>query len=476
MQWQEVMPAEWGPWLNQTLIGSNTKEAGGISAKTGAVDAHGSDSSQPVTNKEVQKVALAAAADGRLDILQWLVARQGCSFEEEVAEVAVQGNHLDVVKWLRQLDPPCELPVLISPIAAASQADAAMLQYLSTQDRAWTAKTTAAAAMAARWELVMWLVSQGCELDRTISLAAAKQGRVDMLEWLVEEGLNILWGPMLCQAACVTRQLPALQWLRRHGCPGYLDVACKTASCNLDVPMLDWLAGSQFMESEDALECCCGAIKHMGEQPSWISDPQAKCKEVLQWFLDRRQHIFDPDQFEIQLCLKAAMHNHLGILKWLREVGPEEHCVWDNLVFTAAAAYGDLEMLRWMLGQQCTLDEEDPPEIPGDCTDSRLMCLARAGWDTCNVLHKLQAVQRKHVAFYGAARWQGKHMPGQTSLASLPSEVLLQIACEAGIDFDWRFSGNLEDASKANEGPRPTGRLPRFHHMSAGAFSMVGTP
>ena len=56
----------------------------------------------------------------------------------------------------------------------------------------------------------------------------------------------------------------------------YLDVACKTAACNLDVPMLDWLAGSQFMESEDALECCCGAIQHMGEQPPWMSDPLAK--------------------------------------------------------------------------------------------------------------------------------------------------------------------------------------------------------
>lgn len=43
-----------------------------------------------------------------------------------------------------------------------------------------------------------------------------------MLEWLVEEDHNILWGPMLCQAACVSRQLAALQWLRRHGCPGYV--------------------------------------------------------------------------------------------------------------------------------------------------------------------------------------------------------------------------------------------------------------
>ena len=99
----------------------------------------------------------------------------------------------------------------------------------------------------------------------------------------------------------------------------------------------------------------------------------------MRWFLDRRELLFDPDQFEIQLCLKAAFHNQLSILQWLREVGPEEHCVWDNLVFTAAAAYGDLEMLHWMLDQQYTLDEEDPPEIPGDCRDTRLMCLSRLG-------------------------------------------------------------------------------------------------
>lgn len=102
-----------------------------------------------------------------------------------------------------------------------------------------------------------------------------------------------------------------------------------------------------------------------------------RCKEVLCWFLDRRHLIFDPDQFESQLCLKAAIQNNLSILQWLREVGPGEHCVWDNLVFTAAAAYGDLDMLHWMLDQQCTLDEEEPPEIPEDCKDSRLICLAR---------------------------------------------------------------------------------------------------
>lgn len=73
----------------------------------------------------------------------------------QVAEVAVQGNHLEVLKWLRQLDPPCGLPPQISPIAAASQGDAAMLQYLSTQERPWTAKTGLAAAMCALPSLTM---------------------------------------------------------------------------------------------------------------------------------------------------------------------------------------------------------------------------------------------------------------------------------------------------------------------------------
>lgn len=82
------------------------------------------------------------------------------------------------------------------------------------------------------------------------------------------------------------------------------------------------------------------------------------------------------------------------------------------------------------------------------------------------------------MAFYGAARWHGKHTLGLTSLASLPGEVLLQIACEAGIDFDWRFSRDLEEAVKVDEGPQPTRHLPRFHHMGAASYYMHigGTP
>ncbi|KAK9866482.1 hypothetical protein WJX84_012331 [Apatococcus fuscideae] len=261
-------------------------------------------------------------------LAKWLQAHQAAAFDHRVPEAAVQGNQLDVLKWLRQLEPPCELPPRLSPMAAASQGDERMLAYLAAHDCPFTARTSLAAAKVARWDLVKWLCLQGCDLDRTISLSAARQGRVDILEWLVEEQFEVQWSPMLCQAAVVARQLPALQWLRRHGCPGYLDVACKTASCNLDLPMLDWLAGSQFMDDHEALECCFGAIKHIPEQPAWLPDPVARCKELLQWFLSRRHLLDDSMQFEKLLCLKAAVQDALPILQMLlRGDGLDEPCI-----------------------------------------------------------------------------------------------------------------------------------------------------
>jgi len=81
----------------------------------------------------------AALAKGRrYDGVDWWDAAQGARWgERDIMELAAIRGDLDLIKWLRSQDPPCE----------------------------WGTKACMAAAWANRWDLLRHLVSMGCPLD-----------------------------------------------------------------------------------------------------------------------------------------------------------------------------------------------------------------------------------------------------------------------------------------------------------------------
>ena len=54
-------------------------------------------------------------------------------------------------------------------------------------------------------------------------------------------------------------------------------------------------------------------------------------------------------------CAGVAETNKLEFLKWARE---EKHCEWDEQTIEAAAAIGNLEMLKYCFSNGCPCDEE----------------------------------------------------------------------------------------------------------------------
>ena len=101
-----------------------------------------------------------------------------------------------------------------------------------------------------------------------------------------------------------------------------------------------------------------------------------RCKELLQWFLSRRHLLDDSMQFEKLLCLKAAVQDALPILQMLlRGDGLDKPCMWDSDTCHAAAEFGSLQMLQWLLEQP--LPAAHPPHIPEGCKSNRLLCLSR---------------------------------------------------------------------------------------------------
>ena len=66
---------------------------------------------------------------------------------------------------------------------------------------------------------------------------------------------------------------------------------------------------------------------------------------------DKRGNVVDQAWF----CFRVAATNKLEFLKWAREV---KHCEWDEWTIKAAAAIGNLEMLKYCFSNGCLCDEE----------------------------------------------------------------------------------------------------------------------
>ena len=123
----------------------------------------------------------ALAATPRWDGKPRYVAAQG---EQNLTELAAIRGDLDLIKWLRSQDPPCE----------------------------WNKKACTAAAWANHWDLLRHLVSMGCPLDKEnmFGVVACKpriwDGKLDGME-------RVFWPDSW------DGKLEILKWLQReHGC------------------------------------------------------------------------------------------------------------------------------------------------------------------------------------------------------------------------------------------------------------------
>ena len=121
----------------------------------------------------------AALAKGRrYDGIGWQDAAEGAEWgERDVMELAAIRGDLDLIKWLRSQDPPCE----------------------------WNKKACTAAAWANHFDLLRLLVSMGCPIE--------KEGMFGVVACTPH-----LWKGDLPDTDC-NEKFEILKWLQReHGC------------------------------------------------------------------------------------------------------------------------------------------------------------------------------------------------------------------------------------------------------------------
>ena len=85
---------------------------------------------------------------------------------------------------------------------------------------------------------------------------------------------------------------------------------------------------------------------------------------------------------ETSFCRSVAYTNKLELLKWARE---EKECKWDSWTIDAAAGYGNLEMVKYCVANECPIDEYACAYAAESGNLECLKCLreeAKAPWDS----------------------------------------------------------------------------------------------
>ena len=138
------------------------------------------------------KTGLWAGRGGSVEVLEYVVG-MGYEFTSEACEGAARGGHLEALKFLRGLDPPCP----------------------------WSAWTCAEAAGGGHLDVLMWARSQDppCPWDDRTCLCAAKGGHLDVLKFCRAQDPPCPWDKQSCQWAVREGKLEALKWLRAQNPP-----------------------------------------------------------------------------------------------------------------------------------------------------------------------------------------------------------------------------------------------------------------
>lgn len=118
----------------------------------------------------------AAAADGRIDCLQWL-RTMGCPWNSATSAMAAQRGHLQLLQWAHENGCPWDTQ---TTTMAAGAGQLEILQWVRTKGCPWDEFTCAAAAAGGHLSAMKWAKINGCPWDRTLVLSLC-QARTDAL-------------------------------------------------------------------------------------------------------------------------------------------------------------------------------------------------------------------------------------------------------------------------------------------------------
>ena len=249
----------------------------------------------------------AAAACGRLPVLQLLHSAQGRQLPPEVSNQAAACAQMHVLSWLAEIGANFDTKVLT---VAAQCGHVHVLQFLYEHGCVGDERTAAAAAFHGKLKALRVLRSHGCPWADDISSYAAAGGSVSLMRWLREQGVAVnaltmahaasygkrrlckylraegcAWDDRATSAACRDGHIATLQWLLEQGCSHNEQACCVLAAMNGHIFILAYLQSLGWLESADVLIPAlyvAGAFHHLAAA-QWLRRQGADWPAVLRY-------------------------------------------------------------------------------------------------------------------------------------------------------------------------------------------------
>eukprot|EP00644_Phytophthora_capsici_P006565 jgi/Phyca11/535447/estExt2_fgenesh1_pg.C_PHYCAscaffold_360034 len=284
----------------------------------------------------VTKAVEQAARNGQLQVLQWLKEHHDHVFwGANELRYAVEGNHVEVARWLQeQTRPPSKLRAM--NLAAAN----------------------------GNLELVQWLFEVRHEASSSAAAKAAKGGFLDMIKWMDKHSLCKHQGVPVEDAAA-GGHLKVVKWLHKSGVGIATPRAINAAAANGHLEVVKWLhrKGKEY------------ACTHVAMDDAAMNGHL----DVVKWLHSHRHEGCTTDAMD-----GAARNGHLGVVQWLHS-NRKEGCT--TRAMDDAAAKGHLHTVMWLNKYRATTDHVSTSAsvVSGSSSGSR-SSTRRGGGCTTNAM------------------------------------------------------------------------------------------
>lgn len=179
-----------------------------------------------------------------------------------------------------------------------------------------------AAALDGYLPLLLWAKDIGCSWDKVIFINAGCRGHTEIMQYLYDNGGIIPAGTEAFACATKARSLKALEWLYQNNFDWNTDT-CMVAST------VNWLEGLKWLREHGCM---------------WDSRVRLMAAGLGHLDVLKYAHLKDCPGSLVDPASAAAATGQLDVLRWMLEVG----CAFDSGHCACAASGNQLETLQWL--------------------------------------------------------------------------------------------------------------------------------
>ena len=220
-----------------------------------------------------------------------------------------------------------------------------------------------AAANGGYIELLKWVLSSGCKLDKTIFEGAIRHGKIEIVIWLNKQHSKMCnTEPRLNNAAIKSGNLELVKLLRKWNYP-WSDTVVREACILGKYDIVQWLYDNNAKFPSDTCELIASSgnlgllkwitLKGFALENSLLSAAKFGRLDIVIWIVKILE--ITPDK---NLLVNTALGGNLNVMMWLINNG----CICDHTVLNAAVECGNIANIEWII-QHISIIYLTPPNI-----------------------------------------------------------------------------------------------------------------